>query len=152
MADIDARLKPVAAELLNYDEENLIEELGMRGKVLRQDFSQMGNPALEVTPDPQVMGPMSEVRDLGWRIAKRWIKELRGTVCGGEAADKEEREKLQSALGLKGSDLAAALAGILMSTFFVASPIAAVVAAIVVKRLGGGALDEFCKKSAEWVA
>ena len=47
--------------------------------------------------------------------------------------------------------LAAALAAFLVSSFFVASPIATVVAAIVVKRLGNSALDEICKKSDEWI-
>jgi hypothetical protein len=67
------------------------------------------------------------------------------------AADKEEREKIQSTLKLTGSDLAAAVAAFLVSTFFVALPIAAVIGAIVVKRLGGGVLEEICKKSNEWI-
>ena len=139
-ATIEDRLKPVTNDLLGYDNANLIEELGRRGKTLQLDFTEMGDPAMEAIEDPKLLGPMDEIRDLGLRIAKRWIKELQNVVCSADAADKEEREKIQNALKLKGSDLAAAVAAFLVSTFFVASPIAAVVAAIVVKRLGGSAL------------
>jgi len=150
-ATVVERLKPVTTNLLEYDETNLIEELGRRGKALQLDFAEMGNPAMEVIDDPKLLGPIDEIRDLGLQIAKRWIKELQKVVCSADSADKAEREKIQSALKLEGSDLAAAVAVFLVSTFFVASPIAAVVAAIVVKRLGGSALEEICKKSDEWI-
>ena len=106
---------------------------------------------MQPTEDPALLGPMDEIRDLGLRIAKRWTRELRQVVCSPDVADKEDRDKIQSAFKLRGSDLAAALAAFLVSSFFVASPIATVVAAIVVKRLGNSALDEICKKSDEWI-
>lgn len=145
------RLEPITTDLLTYDDANLIEELGRRGKTLELDFSEMGNPAMQPTEDPALLGPMDEIRDLGLRIAKRCTRELRQVVCSPDAADKEDRDKIQSAFKLRGSDLAAALAAFLVSSFFVASPIATVVAAIVVKRLGNSALDEICKKSDEWI-
>jgi hypothetical protein len=94
---------------------------------------------------------MTEIVDLGKKIAKRWIKELQHVACGTDADDKSDREQLQGLMGLTGSDLATALTAFLVSTFFVASPIAAVIGAIIVKRLGSSAMDEFCKKSVDWV-
>jgi hypothetical protein len=150
-AALESRLKSATTDLLGYDDENLIEELGRRGKALQLDFSEMGNPDMQPTEDPSLLGPMDEIRDLGLRIAKRWIREVHQVVCSPDAVDKEDRDKIQSAFQLKGSDLAAALAAFLVSSFFVASPVATVVAAIVVKRLGNSALEEICKKSDEWI-
>jgi hypothetical protein len=148
---IELNLKAATTDLLDYDESNLIEQLGMRAKSFEVDFSGMEQPAMKPTYDAKVLGPMDEIRKLGLRIAKRWIKELRDIACGAEADDKEDRNKLQSAFGLTGSDLAAALAGFLVACFGTAAAIATVVAAIIVKRLGGSAMDEFCKTSAEWL-
>jgi hypothetical protein len=144
-------VKEATEAVIGKDLENLYEELGMRSKAIGVDLTRMGDPVLSVNYDGKLMGPMTEIADLGKRIAKRWIREIHQVVCGNEADDKDDREKLQSLFGLKGSDLATALTAFLVSTFFVASPIAAVVAAIIVKRLGASAMDEFCKKSADWV-
>jgi hypothetical protein len=150
-ASIESRLKPTTTDLLEFDESNLIEQLGMRAKSFDSDFRGMENPAMEATYDAKILGPLDEIRKLGSRIAKRWIKELRDIACGTDAGDAEDRKKLQSAFGLTGADLAAALAGFLVASFGTAAAIATVVAAIIVKRLGGSAMDEFCKASADWV-
>jgi hypothetical protein len=147
----EKHLKDATAAVIGKDLENLYEELGMRSNAISTDLTRMGDPVLSVDYDGKLMGPLTEIADLGRQIAKRWIKELQHIACGNEADDKNDREKLQSLFGLTGSDLATALTAFLVSTFFVASPIAAVIGAIVVKRLGASAMDEFCKKSADWI-
>lgn len=147
----ERHLKAATADLLDYDESNLIDQLGMRAKSFQADFRGMEQPAMKPKYDAKVLGPMDEIRELGSRIARRWIKELRDIVCGTDAQDKEDRSKLQSAFGLTGADLAAALAGFLVASFGTAAAIATVVAAIIVKRLGGSAMEEFCNMSASWL-
>jgi hypothetical protein len=150
--NIDPSLKAAADNLLEYDDRNLVQELGILGKTFEKTITGNGDPNIKTTYDAQHLGPLDEIMDLGLRILKRWLKELQAIICGGDKADQEDRDKLQGIFKLKGSDLAAGLAGFLVSGLGAGAAVAAVVAAIIVRRMGGAALDEFCKKSKEWVA
>ena len=100
---------------------------------------------LEAVPASSVEGVGDALMALGARVLDRAEREARGLLCGTEAEEAADRSALREALGLGGEALAARLAllltgGALGLPAFAAS----VVAAVLLKRLGGAAWEEVC--------
>jgi hypothetical protein len=72
------------------------------------------------------------------------LREAFGLVCGTGSGDGGDRKKLAEAFGVGGTAVAALITAGLASTFGLAPAIAAVIAAIVVKRFLRPAYEEFC--------
>lgn len=144
MDELTRQAEPAVASLLESDEDQLFEQLGIRAQAIR------ANPAVSASFQPAVvyeattMGVMEDVRDLGRRIFRRWNREAHKLVCGGEDMDKEDREKLAAAFGLGDAAVAGVIASLMVSSFGVAPAIATVIAALVIKRFFRPAYDEFC--------
>jgi hypothetical protein len=66
-------------------------------------------------------------------------------MCGGDPEDKEDREKLTRALSIGPGEVATMMAGALVLHFGIAPAIAAIVAALIVKRFFSSAYEEFCE-------
>ena len=132
------------APLLGAEEDQLYAELGIRAKALSADPSTAGSFDPDVTYDAAEMGVMDDVRALGKKVFKRCNRELNGLVCGDDPDDAEDRAQLTSALGLGEPAVAAALAGLLVSSLGLAPAIAGVVAVIVVRRFFNPAMEQFC--------
>jgi len=146
MKNLEEAAKPAVEQLLRKDEDQLYKELGMRTKALAQDpYLMTGSFDLEVTYDMAVMGPMDEIRQFGQRLFGRWTVEAHKLLCGTEAEDEEDRKKLGNELGISDIAVGALLAGVLVSHLGIAAALAAVVAAIIVKRFFRPTYEEFCK-------
>jgi hypothetical protein len=146
MAKLEKLAGPAVQDLLRKDEDQLYKELGMRTRALALEPSRMaGSFDLSVTYDKAAMGPMDDVLELGKRIFTIWTVEANKLLCGTEAGDQEDRKKLQEALGLGETAVAAALAAILVVHLGLAPALAAVVAALIIKRFFNPAYKEFCK-------
>jgi hypothetical protein len=144
MTNLEKEAKPAVELLLRKDEDQLYKELGMRTKALEQDISVAGSFDPEVTYNI-AMGPMDEVLKLGQRLFNRWTVEANKLLCGAEAEDIEDREKLRNALGINDVAVAALLAAVLVSQLGIAAALAAVLAALIVKRFFHPTYEEFCK-------
>jgi len=146
MKNLQEAAKPAVEQLLRKDEDQLYKELGMRTKALAQDpYLMTGSFDLEVTYDMAIMGPMDEIRQFGQRLFNRWTVEAHKLLCGAEAEDAEDLEELSEALGVSDVAVATLLAGFLVSYLGIAAALAAVVAALIVKRFFHPTYDEFCK-------
>lgn len=134
MSVLSEEAAPAVALLLASDESQLYEELGIRAAAIERQPEIAGSFAPPVTYDAAAMGPLDSVRDVGRRIFRLWEASAYGLACGTDASDKEDRQSLTDAFGGKSTTVAALMAALLVSHFGMAPAIAAVIAAIVVRR------------------
>lgn len=137
-------INAVANDLVDYDEAALIEQLGIRAKMLQQDPSFAGDLAPELNYDAKFLGPLDSAKALGLKILDRWNKELFEITCGSSSDDKEDRTKILNALTLGEGAAIAALIPVLAG-LGLAPTLAAVLAAIIVKRFFGSAVETICE-------
>ena len=136
-------LTTVANDLAGYDESALIELLGIRAKSIERDPSIAGNLSPKVSYDAKFLGPLDEIKALGLRILNRWNKELFNIVCGSSKDDEQDRTKVLNALTLSEGAAIAALIPVL-TALGLAPALAGVLAAIIVKRFLGSAIETLC--------
>ena len=110
---------------------------------MESDPSIAGDLSPKVTYDAKFLGPLDDIKALGLRILHRWNKELFGIVCGSSADYQADRTKILNALTLSEGAAIAALIPVL-TTLGLAPTLAAVLAAIVVKRFLGTAMETLC--------
>jgi hypothetical protein len=144
MDELAKKVEPAMNDLLESDEDQLYEQLGIRSSAMTRDLSVAGALQPQIAHDVAAMGMMEDVRDLGKRIFKRWNREAHKLICGGEDLDKKDREALANAFGLGDAAVAGVVASLLITQFGLAPAIATVVAALVIKRFFRPAYDEFC--------
>ena len=145
MDELKRQAESAVSSLLESDEDQLLEQLGIRTKAIQADPAVSGSFQPDVAYEATTMGVMDDVKELGRRIFKRWNREAFKLVCGGEDLDKKDREELANAFGLGDAAVAGMIASLLVSSFGVAPAIATVVAALVIKRFFRPAYDEFCE-------
>ena len=130
--------------LLESDETQLYEQLGIRVTAMTQEPALAGDYSPDLRSEELAMGPLEDLRKLGQRIYGRWEKETYSMVCGQSTEDAADRKSIVDAFGIGGTAVAAYLATALVSTFGLAPAIAAVIAALVVRRFFRPAYQEFC--------
>ena len=133
--------RPAVDNLLEADENQLYEQLGIRARALGRAPQLAGEFAPAVAFDSATMGPLETVRDFGKRIFERLQREAHDLMCGDDDAD---RSDLLDAIGVGETAVAAVLAGLIVTHLGVAPAIAAVVAALIIKRFFRPAYEEFC--------
>ena len=142
MSALGDDLEPAVDELLLENEDELFEQLGRRVQAIEGPSALGDQFDSEVSFDPSGAG--EALRQLGARIYQRWEREAFGLVCGTGSGDEGDRKELSEAFGVGGTAVAAMITAGLASTFGLAPAIAAVIAAIVVKRFLRPAYEEFC--------
>ena len=144
MTDLKIQAESAVKNLLQSDEGQLLEELGMRTEAIAQDITKAGSFEPQVVYNAADMGPKDVLRDVGSRIFRRWNKEAYKLMCGKDPDDSKQRTELTKAIGLGDVAVAAALTSALI--YIGAAPaIATIIAAIIVKRFFASALEEFCE-------
>ena len=144
MSELMKNAHSAASSLLQSDEAQLYEELGLRLKAISADESKAGSFEPDVVYDRAQMGLQDDLAKLGRRIFARWNTECYQLICGKDQGDSADRKEILGALGIGDVALASALSALLVSHFAVAPAIAAVIAAIVAKRFFRPAFEEFC--------
>lgn len=144
MSTLTDEATSAAADLIESDEDQLLEQLGIRIKAIESSPTVAGSFDPHVTHDSVAMGPLDAMRELGLRIFNRWEREAYGLACGTDAEDTEDRKKILTAFGLGASAVAGALAATMVSWFALAPAIAAVIAALIIKRFFRPVAEEFC--------
>jgi hypothetical protein len=137
-------LTTIAHDLAEYDESALIELLGMRAKCIERDPSIAGDLSPKISYDARFLGPLDDIKALGLRILNRWNKELFSIICGSSNDDEEDRTKILNALTLSEGAAITALVPVFIG-IGLAPTLAAVLAAIVVKRFLGTAIGTLCE-------
>jgi hypothetical protein len=149
MSELDQMARHAVEQLLQSDEDQLFEELAIRNKAILKDPGLAGSFSPKASYDAALMGPMDDLRKFGRIFFSRLNRDCYNLVCGGEQLDSQEREKVANAFGVGKTEVAAAIAGIMVAHFAIAPAIAAVVAALIVKlffRNAHGAMCEVWKQ------
>jgi hypothetical protein len=149
MSELDEMALQAVKRLLESDPDQLFEELAIRNNAIQKDPALAGSFSPEASYDAAFMGPMGDLRDFGRIFFTRLNRDCYNLVCGSSQADAQEREKVASAFGLGKTEVAAAIAAVMVVNFGTAPAIAAVVASLVVKlffRNAHGAMCEVWKQ------
>jgi hypothetical protein len=142
--ELSEQARSAVEKLLNTEESQLYEELGIRSQAIAK------NPALSSAFEPEVvyegayMGPLDYVRELGERIFKRLEFEMYGLFCGSAIEDEEARIELGKAFGIGQTEIALAMSALLITQLGLAPAIAAVMAALIIKHVFKPSYEEFC--------
>lgn len=146
LTKLERKAQPAVQKLLRKDEDQLYKELGMRRKAIAEDpYLMAGSFDFDVTYDVAVMGPMDELRKLGEQLFKRYQVEAHKLFCPKEGGDKEDIDNLKKAIGIDDAAVAAFIAAVLVTNVGIAAALAAVVAALIVKRFLRPTYEETCK-------
>jgi hypothetical protein len=130
-----------AKRVYDRDEEALLVSIGQRELAVQENRTDLpieGDFAYATT----TMG-IDDLKKLGLRILRRWNKALHEIVCPAAGADGKDREALLKALNI--SDVAAigVVTGLLLP-LGVPAPVAAPLAALIVKKFLAPAGAELC--------
>jgi len=132
------------SELLQSDEDQLLEQLGMRSAVVSRDVTRSADFQLSVkAADIAAMGIKDDMKVVGGKIVRRWNRSAYELACGTDPDDSRSREDLQKALGIgEGAAIAALTAGLIGIGLMAA--LAPLIATIIVKKFFNPAYGEFC--------
>ena len=132
------------SELLQSDEDQLLEQLGMRSAVVSRDVTRSADFQLSVkAADIAAMGIKDDMKVLGGKIVRRWNRSAYELACGTDPDDSKSREDLQKALGIgEGAAIAVLTAGLIGVGLMAA--LAPLIATIIVKKFFNPAYGEFC--------
>ena len=131
-------------DLAEADEDQLLEQLGMRGAVSARDFEKSAQlqPALSGA-DVTAMGIKDDLKVLGQRILRRWNRSAYEVICGDDPDDAKAREDVKKAIGLGDAAVIGAGSYALIGIGLMPA-LAPVVAAILVKKFFKVAASEVC--------
>ena len=143
MTDLKKQAEAAMQNLLQSDEQQLFEELGMRTQAITRDITKAGSFEPQISYAEAEMGLKETLGRIGRRLFRRWNREAYKLLCGDDPDDKEQRTELASAIGI--SDVAAATALTSALIYLGAAPaLAAIIAAIIVKKFFAPTYQEFC--------
>ena len=132
-------------KLLQSDEDQLLEQLGMRSVVVTHDLTKSAEVQLNLSAaDIRAMGIKDDMKDLGKRIFRRWNRSAYELACGGDPDDAKTRDDLERALGIGEAAAIGVLTGALIGVGLMAA-LAPVVATLLVKKFFNPAYGEFCQ-------
>ncbi len=148
MTDLSKQAESAVKNLLEADENQLYEKLAMRSKAIARNITICSSfePQGIVSNDIQ-MGSRDDLQDFGRRLFSRLNAEAFKLFCGSDPQDKKDRAELAGAFSIKGTEVTVAtvLSSLLVTHLGLAPAIAAVIAALVMKRFFHPAYEEFCK-------
>jgi hypothetical protein len=144
MNDNIEKAESALRKLLQSDEDQLYEEIGIRMSAMSEDSLDVSEFDPTVTIDVSEMGPLDDLRELGRRMMQRWNRSAHELVCGTSDSDSKDRKTLLEAFGAGEIAVGVALATLLVSHLAITPAIASVIAALVMKRFFTPAYEEFC--------
>lgn len=130
--------------LLQSDEDQLLEQLGMRSATVTRDLKRSAEIQLELGPvDLETMGIKDDMKELGKRILRRWSRSAYELTCGSDPDDAKTRADLEKALGIGEAAAIGVLSGALIGIGLMPA-LAPVLATLLVKKFFNPAYGEFC--------
>lgn len=135
-------LTAMTEDYLAFTDDNaLFVEIGQRASMAPADPA----AAISATLDYPHLSFGEDMKKLGRRIARRTARELHDVLCGADADDQQDRDKLKAAIDYSDQALAAVVAALLAGPLGLGGAIAAALAALFVKRLFKPTLEETCE-------
>jgi hypothetical protein len=134
MTNLANQAEPAMESLLAADEDTLFEQLGIRATAIQENPNLSSSFSPQVIYDEAAMGVLDDVRDYGRRIFRRCSAEGYKLFCGDDPEDEEDRKQLAEVTGISQGQFSALLASMLVGQLGLAPAIAAIIAAILIKR------------------
>lgn len=134
MSNLAEQAEPALDDLLNTEEDALFEQLGIRAKAIQNNTNLSSSFSPKVTFDEAAMGALDDVRNYGKRVFRRCSSEGYKLFCGDDPEDEEDRKELADAFGISEGKVASVVAALLVAQLGLAPAIAAIVAALIIKR------------------
>jgi hypothetical protein len=144
MNDIVLQVRPATDQLMREDEDKLYLELGRRLRAMQQVPSLGGSFSPSIDTGLEPLGPAEDLEKFAHRFFDRINIQAYNLVCGKEAEDTEERQRVIDAFDIGKDAVAAAVAGLLIIQIGMAPAIAPVVAAIIIRLFFKPALGAMC--------
>jgi hypothetical protein len=145
MADLKDQARPAVQALMDKDEEQLYQELGLRLRAMQENPALSGSFTPQIDTHLEALGPVEDLKDFGQRFFKRVNKQAYQLICGTEAADSEERENIIDAFGIGREAVAPAIAALLVTHMGMAPAIAAVVTTLILRLVFRNAFESMCE-------
>ena len=98
MNELTRQAEPAVAKLLNAEDDQLYEQLGIRSRGMAIDPATAGSFDSSVTYDAAHMGLKDDLKEFGKRLFQRWNKEAHQLACGGDADSKDREDLAKAAL------------------------------------------------------
>ena len=144
MPDLEEQARPAIEKLMQSDPDQLYAELGLRQNAIGNDAKVAGQFDAAISYNAPFAGPLDILKEFGQDLFDRLSKSTYDLACGTGSENEEDRKKLEAAVSLGATAAATTLASLLVSSFFLAPAIAAVVAAIAVKLFFKATYGAFC--------
>lgn len=145
-----SQVSTAVRELAKSDTTSLYARLGAYSEQFPETPDVFVTPNASVAVDTSIAGPLDDAAKLGKRILVRWHRTMFDLVCSENSSDREARSAIFNAVKLNSPEaLAAAITGVLISSFSVAPAVAVVVGVLFGKVLLPAAGEEVCKFWAE---
>ncbi len=146
MADLTLLAQPAVAALNQPENttEDLYKELGLRLKAMQEDVSLSSSFNPPIPQNIEAQGAAEDFRKFGEMFFQRVEKEAFNLICGTQAQENEQREKVLDAFGIGRDAVGAAIAGLLISQLGLAPLIAPVVATIILRLVFKPMYESMC--------
>lgn len=145
MSKLIEEARPAIKDLLQADDRQLYEILGIRIKGVALDPHKAGNFSPEISHAAESMGALDDIREFGTIFFSRLNRQCYELVCGEDDANSKERQRIASAFGIGETEVGAAIAAAAVTQLGLAPAIAVVVAALIVKLFFRNAHTAMCQ-------
>lgn len=141
--------KSAVSQLLSYDEDRLLEELGKRTQINKTNPEIMGSyMPPEETMEHMDVGASELLKKFGLKFFDNFGQQLYKILCDESPEHTEERNKLSAALKISQTDVATTLTAIIVAVFpptAIPAAVAVVLAALITKLFYDPAQKAICQ-------
>lgn len=142
MAELTQAAAPVVADMAQLDDDQLYQQLALRVQALAADYERAGDLRLEVSYQPELMGPLDDLAEFGRRFFERFNRDAYDLVCS--SAEAEERQKVRQAFGIGREAVGGAIVALLVTHLALAPAVATVVAALIIRLFLENSYEAMC--------
>ncbi len=145
MTALSSEARSAVDALMHKEPDELYTELGRRLYAMEENPTLSGSFSPEIPADLEALGATDDLKAFGERFFKRVNAQAYALICGGEAENSEERERVLDAFGIGKEAIAPAIAGLLILQLGLAPAVAAVVATLIIRLFFRPAYESMCE-------
>ena len=149
MTELSVEARPAVDALMQKTPDELYIELGRRLYAMQQNPSISGSFSPDLPANLEALGAADDLKLFGERFFRRVNAQAYALICGGEAENSEERERVLDAFGVGKEAVAPAIAALLVLHLGLAPAISAVVATLILRFFFRPAYESMCETWSE---
>jgi hypothetical protein len=125
----------VAARSLPKDQQELFAELGLRSIVVNRMPAISDQLVPAISPHDVPMPTREELIKIGQRVLNTWNREIYRFICAEDAQDKQDKQRLYTAIMGKDTAAVAILTNLIITANILSPALAVPVAALIIRLL-----------------